>query len=834
MKSKHWILVLAIFFLWSAARSQDGITDTVYDSILSQVNALYGAGTFRWISGINIDTMTSKGCPTDEHIIYEDPYATLSGCVVFAATPNSMLGESSPKGFVGVYKGGNIIWHSDTLVDCSEISDAGITSTMELTNDGKVDIISSWYEGNGNIVEHLWIYSWDGSTGMLISDTSAAGISSLVSYADYVNVLDTDGDGVWEIEGRWPDEDRIVVFRWDGEKYINSPDKTIPSSPPRNKVSGTIRTRVSTVDNKFHYQYLVYNFPTSVQKINRLYIAYDGDFTLTDVAGRIDWHFGYYKGNLIGWLNPSTCLMKRGVVDSSFSYNSPYPPRIVNSYIQGRNFRFDLSPFDSSAYLHDIKANSQVKPALSPHLWAAPFHDLDFLDSLKSYVAQSRSLGWITSQSSADTYAQFIDSAKARLQRNDSLSARGALDTVIQHAVADSTSVLSSEAFALIFFNAQYLLAQMSPATVGHIITATAGVNGSIHPQGDNSVSDGGALTFTIRPNPGYHIAGVFIDNADTSVGTDSVYTFRNVTANHTISAFFAVNRYRIIAGAEDGGTIDPHDTVLVDYGAAQSFAITANSGYAVRSLVVDGTARPAASTYSFTNVTSNHAITADFRTNTYTITASAGTGGTIDPAGASIVTSGASKSYTITPNPGYTFGKVIVDGVSRGSIRTYTFTKIVSSHTISASFNPTSCLPPCCINAPASVDRLTLTDANGNRKTLLVRNGDRPLAAGLNDSLLAAQAGTGTLAAGFQSRQSVESVSPGQPGTVLQIWIRGASYPLALTVNENPQNQIQYWLIRPGQPDVELTDAISKQIESLETGILNIRAQASQPCQEQ
>ncbi len=823
-----------IFVFGSAARSQDGITDTVYDSILSQVNALYRAGTYRWISGINIDTLTGRRCPFDEHRIYEDPYGTLRGCVVFAATPSSLLGESSPKGLVGIYKGGNIIWHSDTLVDCLSLSDGNIKSTMNLSNDGKVDIISSWDAGDREMVEYLWIFSWDGSTGKLISDTSASGISSLVSFADYVNVLDTDGDGVWEIEGRWPDEDSVVVFRWDGQKYVNSPDKTIPSYPPRNKISGTIRTKVDNVGNKFHYQYVVYNFPTSLQKIDRLYIAYDGDFTLTDATGRIGWHFDYYKGNLIGWLNLSACVMKRGDTDSSFSYNCDCPPRIVNSLIQGENYRFDLSPYDTAGWSNDIFTNSLLKPALSPHLWRTPFDGSDFLDSLKSYVGQSHSLGWIMDQSSADAYARLIDSAKAQLQRYDSVSARREIDTVMQHAIADSAAVLSSEAYALIYFNAQYLLTQMSPAPVSHTITSSAGVHGSIQPQGNNIVGDGSALTFTIRPAPGYHIAGLFIDNADSSAGTDSIYTFSNVTANHVITAFFAVNRYRIIAGAGDGGRIDPHDTVFVDYGAAQSFAAEANSGYAVRGLMVDGTARPAASTYTFANITSNHTIVADFRSDTYTITASAGAGGTIDPAGALIVISGASKSFTIAPAPGYTLGRVIVDGVSRGAMRSYTFTKIVSSHTISASFISAPCLPPCCIDAPASVDRLTLTGANGNRKTLLIRNADRSFAAGVNDSSLASQAGAGSLSAGFQSGQLVESVSPGEPGAVLQVRIQGATYPLTLTVDKNSQNEMRYWLLSPGQPDVELTDATSKQIDTLTAGILEIRARASQPCREQ
>lgn len=71
----------------------------------------------------------------------------------------------------------------------------------------------------------------------------------------------------------------------------------------------------------------------------------------------------------------------------------------------------------------------------------------------------------------------------------------------------------------------------------------------------------------------------------------------------------------------------------------------------------------------------------------TYTITASAGTGGSISPSGSTSVTSGNSKTYTITANSGYKIADVKVDGSSVGSPSDYTFSSVSSSHTISATF---------------------------------------------------------------------------------------------------------------------------------------------------
>jgi hypothetical protein len=71
-----------------------------------------------------------------------------------------------------------------------------------------------------------------------------------------------------------------------------------------------------------------------------------------------------------------------------------------------------------------------------------------------------------------------------------------------------------------------------------------------------------------------------------------------------------------------------------------------------------------------------------------YTITASTGSGGTISPAGQIVINSGVGKSFTITPNVGYQISDVMIDGVSKGAIASYTFSNVQSNHTINASFS--------------------------------------------------------------------------------------------------------------------------------------------------
>lgn len=70
-----------------------------------------------------------------------------------------------------------------------------------------------------------------------------------------------------------------------------------------------------------------------------------------------------------------------------------------------------------------------------------------------------------------------------------------------------------------------------------------------------------------------------------------------------------------------------------------------------------------------------------------FTITASAGEGGSISDAGSTTVTEGDSKTYTITPDEGYAVADVKVNGVSVGAVSTYTVENITQDTTIEATF---------------------------------------------------------------------------------------------------------------------------------------------------
>jgi hypothetical protein len=218
-----------------------------------------------------------------------------------------------------------------------------------------------------------------------------------------------------------------------------------------------------------------------------------------------------------------------------------------------------------------------------------------------------------------------------------------------------------------------------------YTITASAGAGGSISPSGAVTVPSGGNKTFTITPGACYHVAGVLVDN--NPVGPVTNYTFTNVTSSHTISASFAINTYIIAASAGTGGSIIPSGDVSVNCGADQAFTITADACHDVASVLVDGSPVGAVTNYTFTNVQANHTIAASFVLKTYTITASAGAGGTINPDGNVLVNCGSNQAFIITPDACHNIADVLVDGNPVGAVPGHEFENVTANHTVAASF---------------------------------------------------------------------------------------------------------------------------------------------------
>lgn len=183
----------------------------------------------------------------------------------------------------------------------------------------------------------------------------------------------------------------------------------------------------------------------------------------------------------------------------------------------------------------------------------------------------------------------------------------------IDNVLVDGVNIGSTSSYTFNNISAShtiYATFASNPVTLLTIAASDDG-NGNISPKGNVTVIEGNNQNFSITPKTGYHIADVVVDGA--SVGARSGYEFPNVTTGHTISASFAANMFTITATAGSNGRITP-GTVSVAQGSGKTFAIAADNGYEIADVTVDDQSRGPIATYTFTDVSNAHKITASFK----------------------------------------------------------------------------------------------------------------------------------------------------------------------------------------------------------------------------
>ena len=184
----------------------------------------------------------------------------------------------------------------------------------------------------------------------------------------------------------------------------------------------------------------------------------------------------------------------------------------------------------------------------------------------------------------------------------------------------------------------------------------------------------------------GYTFSGWYSD-----AGLTMPYTFTAMPMSDiTVYGRWTPNSYTITASTGANGSISPSGAVVVNAGANRTFTITPKAGYKVGIVSVDGISVGAVTSYTISNINANHTISATFAANkqsSYNITASAGAGGSISPSGTVAVSSGANRTFTITPKAGYRVASVVVDGASVGAVTRYTFTNVNANHSIKVVF---------------------------------------------------------------------------------------------------------------------------------------------------
>jgi len=181
---------------------------------------------------------------------------------------------------------------------------------------------------------------------------------------------------------------------------------------------------------------------------------------------------------------------------------------------------------------------------------------------------------------------------------------------------------------------------------LSYTITTSAGDGGSI--TSNQNVNHGESVSISATPNTGYQIAS-WSGNCGTFEKSTSIVRF-TASKNCSVSVSFEKSSYTISTSAGDGGSITSNQNV--NHGESVSISATPNTGYQIASWSGNcGTFEKSTSIVRFT-ASKNCSVSVSFEKSSYTISTSAGNGGTITSN--QNVQHGESASISATPNTGY------------------------------------------------------------------------------------------------------------------------------------------------------------------------------------
>jgi hypothetical protein len=199
---------------------QDSRYQAISTSIASQLER--ATSNEYYVSGLEINEAIKH--PTTDGPMVADPYHTLLDCFIFLARGQFDSALDKPKSVVGIYsiKSGSILWRSRPLPESfSSGAMARVSEVSELNNDGKVEFIICQGREPRGLIEQLWIFNWDGSTGKLITQLNRDGESTLFCRGHY-GTSDDDSDGIDEIHVYVENSAGAVVpltYSWNGSLY---------------------------------------------------------------------------------------------------------------------------------------------------------------------------------------------------------------------------------------------------------------------------------------------------------------------------------------------------------------------------------------------------------------------------------------------------------------------------------------------------------------------------------------------------------------------------------------------------------------------------------------
>jgi hypothetical protein len=291
---------------------------------------------------------------------------------------------------------------------------------------------------------------------------------------------------------------------------------------------------------------------------------------------------------------------------------------------------------------------------------------------------------------------------------------------LIRDVLLDGESLGARSAFIFEYIDAGHTL-EVSFIPEVYTITTTVYGPGEVKPSASITVPRGASQTLEFLPTEYGYGVGAIIVNGFYKEPSGS-YTLESVTFDQSVIVRFVPLMHTINASAGESGSISPTGNKRYTHGSSASYAITPAAGYRIADVLVDTASVGAVPTYTFSDITAPHTITASFAANpTFAISAAVIEGaGFITPAGQTVLLGGMSQKYVVTPSSGFRIGNVRVNEIDQGAIASYTFSNVSADQKIEVQFIPDTLTITTIIQGSGTVDPSVLVSVpRGGSQTL-------------------------------------------------------------------------------------------------------------------
>ena len=271
---------------------------------------------------------------------------------------------------------------------------------------------------------------------------------------------------------------------------------------PRSKLNPSIKVKVSKIINKnfYSYEYTLHNGSSSIQRLSDFYLDIFSQITNIHVP-ETTWGTGFFSyvpvfswndfKSIDGLPHPYDGIARDSSL-AGFSFESLGLPAIVKTYFNGRRsipLIFpdpDEPPSEAESIIDSLTKfpnDAVIKFSIGPKDPPTPFVPVEFLDTLKSYVYQSFSLGWIADKKEKNDeereskivkeLIKYLDETRARLVKDKTKEAKKKLEEFVKKVEEyyekrsekekgkEERGSFTDEAYALLKYNAEYLIEQL-------------------------------------------------------------------------------------------------------------------------------------------------------------------------------------------------------------------------------------------------------------------------------------------------------------------------------------------------------------------------------------